>query len=100
MRSLAPVSLIVLLFAGCGVSSYKSQCANGQCNVTFKGTGDFKFGDETGEVTDIGDGTIELELVGRSQTVRTGQPATFGPYRVVVKSAGDGETEFTVAEPG
>ena len=100
MRVLAPVVLIVLLAAGCGVSSYKSECSGGSCEVSFKGTGDFKFGDEQGEVTAIGDGTVELRLVGRTDTVKVGDPARFGPYEVTVKRAGDGEAEFTVAQPG
>ena len=96
MRVLAPVVLIVLLAAGCGVSSYESQCSGGSCSVSVKGTGDFEFGDQEGVVSDIGDGSVELEINGHTETVRVGEPATFGPYTVTVKSAGDGETEFTV----
>jgi len=97
MRVLAPVLLIVLLLAaGCGVSSYKSNCSGGSCSVTFKGTGDFKFGDEEGAVSEIGDGSVELEIDGHTETVRVGEPATFGAYTVTVERAGDGETEFTV----
>ena len=96
MRVLAPVVLIVLLAAGCGVSSYESKCSGGSCSVSMKGEGHFEFGDQEGEVTGIGDGSVELEIDGHTETVRVGEPATFGPHAVTVKSAGDGETEFTV----
>ena len=100
MRGSAPIVLIVLLAVGCGVSSYRSECSGGGCEVSFKGTGDFKFGDEEGEVTEIGDGTVDLRLLGRTGTVRVGEPARFGPYEVTVKSAGDGEAAFAVTQPG
>jgi hypothetical protein len=100
MRVLAPVVLILLLAAGCGVSSYSSECSGGTCEVSVDGARDFEFGDEEGEVTEIGDGTVELRLVGRTASVKVGEPARFGPYEVTVKSAGDGETEFTVTQPG
>jgi hypothetical protein len=99
MRLLAPVVLIVLAAAGCGVSSYSSKCSGGTCEVSVDGTREFEFGDEEGEVTAIGDGTVELRLVGRTSTVRTGEPARFGPYEVTVTRAGDGEAEFTVTQP-
>jgi hypothetical protein len=99
MRVLALSVLIVLLAAGCGVSSYTAKCSGGTCTVNVDGKGDFEFGDQEGEVTEIGDGTVELRLVGRTDSVRVGAPARFGPYEVTVQRAGDGETEFTVTEP-
>ena len=40
MRVLAPVVLILALTAGCGVSSYSSECSGGTCEVAVSSAAD------------------------------------------------------------